>query len=147
MDQSDIHLRNATYRGFVELGRAPTPHEVAARTARTASDVQAGWRRLHDAHALVLDTDGAIVMANPFAGRATPFRVEAAGRSWYANCGWDAFGIGAALGAERSVIHTTCPDCADPLTIHVRDGRPAETDAVWHVLVPAATWWSDIGFT
>ncbi|MBA2382331.1 MAG: hypothetical protein H0V73_09505, partial [Chloroflexi bacterium] len=34
----------------------------------------------------------------PFAARATDFQVEAAGRSWYANCAWDAFGIGAALG-------------------------------------------------
>jgi Alkylmercury lyase len=147
MDQSDIDLRNATYRRFVELGRAPTPDEVAGPAGRTATDVQSGWRRLHEAHALVLDASGAIAMANPFAGRPTAFRVEAAGRSWFANCGWDAFGIGAALGAARSVIHTTCPDCGDPLTIRVRDGRPEETGEVWHVLVPASRWWSDIGFT
>lgn len=146
MDQADIDLRNATYGRFIELGRAPTPAEVAASTGVPASEVAAGWRRLHDAHALVLDDGGAIIMANPFAGRPTPFLVEADGRSWYANCGWDAFGIGAALGVD-SVIHTECPDCAEPMTIHVRDGKPRETDAVWHVLVPAATWWSDIGFT
>ena len=146
MDQPDIDLRNATYRRFVELGRAPTPDEIAGSAGLPPSDVAAGWRRLHDAHALVLDDDGAIVMANPFAGRATPFRVHADNRSWFANCGWDAFGIGAALGVD-SVIDTTCPDCDEPITIHVRDGKPAEADAVWHVLVPATTWWSDIGFT
>jgi hypothetical protein len=146
MDQADIDLRNATYRLFVELGRAPVPDEVAGIAGMSADEVAAGWRRLHDAHALVLDADGAIVMANPFAARPTPFRVEAAGRSWFANCGWDAFGIGAALGVD-SVIHATCPDCAELMTIDVRAGLPEESSAVFHVLVPATDWWNDIGFT
>ena len=146
MDQPDIDLRNATYRRFVELGRAPTAGEVAETVGLAAEEVAAGWRRLHDAHALVLDEGGAIVMANPFAGRPTPFRVEAEGRSWFANCGWDAFGIGAALGVD-SVIRAACPDCSEPLSIEVRDGQPVESSPVFHVLVPAAEWWNDIGFT
>ncbi|HUG29632.1 MAG TPA: organomercurial lyase [Candidatus Limnocylindria bacterium] len=146
MDEADIDLRNATYQRFVALGRAPTEGEVGEVTGLPPDSVVEGWRRLHDAHALVLDTGGAITMANPFAGRPTPFRVEADGRSWYANCGWDAFGIGAALRAD-SIIRTSCADCAEPMAIHVRDGHPLEEDVVWHVLVPAATWWNDIGFT
>ncbi|HET9613321.1 MAG TPA: organomercurial lyase, partial [Candidatus Limnocylindrales bacterium] len=104
------------------------------------------WLRLHDAHALVLDGGGAIRMLNPFSAVPTAFRVEAGGRSWYANCGWDAFGIGAALGVD-SVIDTECGDCHEPLRIDVRDRRPDPTDLVWHVLVPARQWWQDIGFT
>ncbi len=146
MDQPDLDLRNATYRALIEFGRAPTLAEIATATGLHESSVAEGWRRLHDAHALVLAADGSIAMLNPFAARPTRFRVEAGGRSWYANCGWDSFGIGAALGVD-SVIHTACPDCDDPITIRVRDGQPVETDAVWHVLVPAITWWSDIGFT
>lgn len=146
MDQADLELRNATYRQFVARGRAPTHGEVGDEVGLSAAAVAAGWRRLHEAHALVLDADGALAMLNPFAVRPTPFVVEADGRSWFANCGWDAFGIGAALGVD-SVIRTACPDCAEPITIRVRDGRPEETSPVWHVLVPAATWWSDIGFT
>jgi hypothetical protein len=146
MDKADILLRNATYRLFVELGRAPVLDEVAETAGMSADEVAVGWRRLHDAHALVLDADGAIVMANPFAARPTPFRVEAAGRSWFANCGWDAFGIGAALGVD-SVIHAACPDCAEPMTIDVRAGLPEESSTVFHVLVPATDWWNHIGFT
>jgi hypothetical protein len=146
MDQPDLDLRNATYRALIELGRAPTQGELAAATGLSTTAVAEGWLRLHDAHALVLDADGAIAMLNPFAARPTPFRVEAGGRSWWANCGWDAFGIGAALGVD-SVIHTACPDCAEAITLHVRDGHPIETEAVWHVLVPASSWWNDIGFT
>lgn len=146
MDVGDIELRNLTYRRFVELGRAPSHGEVAIDIGRSEAEVRAGWQRLHDAHALVLDADGEIAMANPFAARPTPFRVEAAGRSWYANCAWDAFGVGAALRTD-SVVHTTCADCQAPLDIAVRDGQPDDLDLVFHVLVPAAQWWNDIGFT
>jgi hypothetical protein len=146
MNDADIELRNATYRRFVELGRAPSAAEVGAIQGVPAGEVQAGWRRLHDAHALVLDGTGAIRMVNPFAAQPTPFRVEAAGRSWYANCAWDAFGIGAALHVD-SVINAECADCHEPLRIEVRDGRPDRTDLVFHVLVPAVSWWQDIGFT
>ena len=98
---ADLELRNRTYHRFVELGRAPTAEEVAASAGVGVEEVEAGWRRLHDAHALVLDpVTSEIVMANPFAARPTPFRVEADGRWWDANCAWDAFGIGAALGVD-----------------------------------------------
>jgi hypothetical protein len=146
VDAADIDLRNATYRRFVELGRAPTPAEVAATTAQSEADVREGWQRLHDAHALVLDGAGRIRMANPFAAQPTAFRVEAGGRSWFANCAWDAFGIGAALQVD-STIHTDCADCHAPIDIVVRDGRPDDADLVFHVLVPAASWWDDIDYT
>ncbi len=146
MDAADLDLRNATYQLFIELGQAPSPAEVAAALGMDEATVRSGWQRLHDDHALVLDEAGEIRMANPFAARPTPFVVDAAGRSWFANCGWDAFGIGAALHVD-STIHTTCADCADDLDIEVRDGRPTASDLVFHVLVPARSWWNDIGFT
>ena len=146
MDPADLAVRRATYRRFVELGRAPTAAEIATDVGGGEAEVRASWARLHDGHALVLDSEGEIRMANPFAAKPTDFRVEAAGRSWFANCGWDAFGIGAALGVD-SEFDTHCADCGEPLHIRVRDGRPEPEDLVWHVLVPAAQWWNDIGFT
>jgi hypothetical protein len=143
----DIELRNATYRQFVELGRAPTAREVASAHGLTVDDVRESWRRLHDAHALVLDDrTGEIRMASPFSAVPTPFRVRSTGRSWFANCAWDAFGIGAALHVDTE-IDTECADCATPLTIKVRDGRADDENLVFHVLVPASEWWQDIGFT
>ncbi len=146
MDAADLELRNATYRLFVELGRAPAAAEVAAATGASERGVRDGWRRLHDAHALVLDRTGEIRMANPFAAQPTLFRVDVGGRSYFANCAWDAFGIGAAMHVD-STIHTECADCNRPLQIDVHDGRPDDPDLVFHVLVPAISWWSDIGFT
>ena len=146
MDAEDIDLRNATYRRFVDLGRAPAADELAEVTGRTREDVRAAWRRLHDAHALVLDDRGEIRMANPFSAVPTTFRVHAAGKDWYANCGWDSFGIGAALHVD-SVIDAECADCHDPVRLHVRGDRPDDTDLIFHVPVPAIDWWQDIGFT
>jgi hypothetical protein len=146
MTPLDLLIRNATYRLFVELGRAPTIDEVAAATGQGSAEVAAAWRRLHDAHALVLTPAGELRMANPFSAVETPHRVDAAGRTWFANCGWDAFGIGAALHVD-STIHTTCPDCGEAIELETRDGRPTDVEPVWHVLLPARDWWSDIGFT
>ena len=147
MEAADLALRKLTYGLFVELGRAPTLAEVAEHGASTAAEVGAGWARLHDQHAIVLDDDGErLRMANPFSAVATPYRVEADGRSWYANCAWDAFGICAALHVDGR-FETRCPDCGEPLEIEVRDGRPSDESLLFHCLVPAGRWWADIAFT
>ena len=147
MDDRDLALRRLTYALFADRGRAPTAGEVAAEYGSTTGDVEAGWRRLHDAHALVLEPDGtAIRMANPFSGVPTSYRVHADGREWYANCAWDAFGVCAALGADGR-IETTCADCGDPIDIAVRDRAPGDASLLFHCLVPAARWWEDIVFT
>jgi hypothetical protein len=147
MEDADLELRNATYRLLVELGRAPASDEVAASLALHADAVRAGWRRLHEAHALVLDTaTEEIRMANPFSAVPTPFRVHADGRWWFANCAWDAFGICAALHVDGR-IETACPDCDEPIAVEVRDERPDDESLVFHCLVPAERWWDDIVFT
>ena len=142
----DLTIRNATYQGIARLGRAPTSAEVADATGTPAPEVEAAWVRLHDSHALVLDEQGRIRMLNPFSAVETPFVVEAGGRTWFGNCGWDAFGIGVVLRTD-SVVRTTCPDCDEPIDLDVRGHRPTDTSAVFHVLVPAREWWNDIGFT
>ena len=85
-------------------------------------------------------------MANPFSAVPTAHRVTAAGRTWYANCAWDAFGVCAALHADGHVS-SSCPDCGEPIEVDVADARPARDDLVFHVLVPARRWWDDIVFT
>jgi len=147
MDAQDLELRNATYRLFVEQGRAPTAPEVAAATGRSVEEVHTGWRRLHDAHALVVSAAGTeIRMANPFSAVPSAYRVRVAGRWWYANCAWDAFGVCAALHVDGR-IETSCPDCGEPVRVEVRDRRPDDQSLLFHCLVPAARWWEDIVFT
>jgi hypothetical protein len=146
MDEQDLNVRNVTYAAFVELGRAPTAAEIAATAGISRAETEVAWRNLHDAHALVLDADGAIRMANPFSAVPTAYRVYAAGRSWYGNCAWDAFGICAALHTDGE-IETTCLDCGEPIAVALRNQRPDDESLVFHCLVPAAHWWDDIVFT
>jgi len=147
VERQDFELRNLTYSLFVDLGRAPTAAEVAAAADTSAEEVVAGWRRLHDQHALVLNpaTDE-IRMANPFSAVPTAYRVQADGPWWYANCAWDAFGVCAALHSDGR-IETSCPDCAQPITVEVRGEQPNDDSLLFHCLVPAAHWWDDIVFT
>jgi hypothetical protein len=135
-------LRRTTYAHIVEHGRAPLASELGDESA-----VLAGWHRLHEAHALVLNpaTDE-LRMLNPFSCVPTSYRVEARGRWWYANCAWDAFGICAALHVDGR-IETSCADCGEPIELVVRDQQPDDTSLLFHVAVPAAHWWDDIVFT
>jgi hypothetical protein len=147
MDERDLELRNLTYDLVVKLGRVPSSAEVADAASLPRGEVVAAWRRLHDGHALVLNRAGdEIRMANPFSAVPTAHRVNAAGRWWYANCAWDAFGICAALGVDGR-IESSCADCAEPLVVDIRDARPDDDSLLFHCLVPAAGWWDDIVFT
>lgn len=142
MDAGDLDLRRRTYAHMIATGRAPLADELGDRDAVTA-----GWRRLHDAHALVLNpaTDE-IRMLNPFSAVPSAWRVRARDRWWYANCAWDAFGVCAALHADGR-IESSCADCGEPIAIEVRNEQPDDDSLLFHVLVPAAHWWDDIVFT
>jgi hypothetical protein len=147
MNERDLALRNHVYRRFAELGRPPDLTETAEELGLSAEQTEAGLRRLHDAHWLVLEHDRpAIRMANPFSAVPTPHLVEAGGRSWYANCAWDAFGIPAALGVGGHIA-SACPDCGETIEMDVIQQRPEPDDDIFHVLVPARSWWADIAFT
>jgi hypothetical protein len=146
MDARSLEIRNLTYRMFVELVRAPSIEEVAGATELSGRDVEAAWRALHREHALVLNLDAnEIRMANPFSAVPAAHRVQAAGRWWFGNCAWDAFGICAALRTDGR-IETSCPDCGEPISVGVRDQRPDDERLLFHCLVPASNWWDDIVF-
>ena len=145
--EMDLALRNVTYRLFVERGRAPSSQEVSQATGLTVEAVRGGWVRLQHEHALVLQAGTPeLRMANPFSAVPTAHRVWAADRWWYANCGWDALGICAALEVDGN-IETSCPDCGERIHIAVRDQLPDDPGLLFHCLVPARRWWDDIGFT
>jgi hypothetical protein len=90
-------------------------------------------RSLAAQHVVALDAGGRIRMAHPFAAHSGGARVDAGGRTWWGNCAWDGLGIVAALGlADASVTS---------------NGIRASGDAIFHVAVPARSWWADIEFT
>jgi Alkylmercury lyase len=148
VNELDLRIRNHVYSSFVRDGTAATPADVATTLGLEEDAVAASFRRLHDAHALVLEPGGPTIrMLNPFSAVPTPHRVDAAGRDWFANCAWDSLGILAALHADGRV-ESRCPDCGERLELEVADGELVRgSDLLVHFVVPAARWWDDIGFT
>jgi hypothetical protein len=148
MDELDLRIRNHAYGSFVREGRAQTPAESAAALGIGQDEAEAAYRRLHDAHALVLQPGTAeIRMLNPFSAVETSYRVQAGGRSWFANCAWDALGILGALHTDGQV-EAECPDCGESLELQVRYGELVSgEDLLVHFVVPARRWWDDIAFT
>ena len=147
LDELDLQIRNFLYRRFVETGQAPRTGDAAAEFGLDGEEAEAAFRRLHDAHALVLERDALeIRMLNPFSCVPSAWRVEAGGRQWYSNCAWDSFAVCAALHSDGR-IESSCADCGEPLAVDVRDQKPVQRDYLFHVLVPARQWWDDIVFT
>ena len=147
MDEHDVRIRNSLYRSFVESGRAPLVTDVAREFELSAEAADAALRRLHDAHALVLERDALeIRMLNPFSCVPSAWRVQVGGRTWYSNCAWDSFAVCAALHSDGR-IESSCADCGESLAVDVRNGEPVQHDYLFHVLVPARQWWDDIVFT
>ena len=128
MEDGDLRLRRAIFEAFAATGEPPAAEDGAT------------LRALAEQHVVVLDADGRIEMAHPFAAHDRGARVDAGGGSWRGSCAWDAFGIVAALGLREATL------TAQGLTLGVHE-EGVEGDAVFHVLVPAAHWWDDIAFT
>lgn len=143
----DDDVRLAVYRFFVEEGRPPVASEIADSVRADPIDVEAAFRRLHEAHVLVLAPGTPYIwMANPLSALPTPYRVVVDGKRFWGNCIWDALGVVAMLGGTGSVLGR-CPDCGESLEVTVQDREVAATrDYVVHFAVAAALWWDDIGF-
>jgi hypothetical protein len=129
-------VRTFVYRHFAETTRPPTVDKTAAHFRVSAEDTADLYRDLHQRHALFL-TPGtlSVRMANPFSAIPTPFRVHAHGKTYWANCAWDALGIPAALRYD-GVVEAHCADCGSAMTLAVRDGELEGHGEVGHFLVP-----------
>ena len=146
-EELDRTVRRFVYDFAAREGRPPLVADAAAGLARVADEVAASFRRLAAARALVLQTESdEILMAPPYSAVPTPFVVESAGRSYYANCVWDALGVPAMLRRDARV-ETSCGCCGAALTLAVAGGALAESNGVVHFALPAARWWDDIAFT
>ena len=141
----DLELRRLIYERL--LGGAAMPSVAAlAHSARVAAEnVAASLARLGEAHMLVLQRNGEILMANPFSAVPTPFPITIGARSWYGNCIWDAMGIAAML-QRPGLIRTSCGCCGTAMDIRVPEEVSDASERRAHFAIPAAQWWDDIVF-
>jgi Alkylmercury lyase len=145
-DDEDVRL--AVYRHFATTGRAPGDGDLAEATGLAPGDVRASLGRLDEARHVVLDEDGQIVMAHPFAAVPLGFAVMGAATLWWGGCAWDSFALPHLLPDEPEVlVSTRCPGCGAALAWVVgRHAPPAGTE-VAHFLVPTAHIWDDVVHT
>jgi len=140
-------VRAFIYRTFAETTQPPDIQATANHFHLSREEVEAVYGELDRLHAFFLEPDTLdIRIANPFSAIPTDFVVEANGKRYWANCGWDALGIPAALHADAR-INAACAYSGEPITFHVQNGQLAPTSAVVHFVVPFARWYEDMIFT
>ena len=140
-------IRAFVYHHFADTTRAPSVDETAAQFALTHEEIASAYEELHNHHAFFLNPGTHdILMANPFSGIETPFRVHADGKTYFANCAWDSLGIPAAVHCDADV-EAACSQSGEPIALQVRDGQVLESDVLIHFLVPFKHWYDDLVFT
>ena len=138
-------VRLFIYRHFLETTRAPSAATIAAAVNASHDVVSSALRRLADLHAIVLAPASIeIWMAHPFSAVPTPYPVTIAGRTYWANCAWDAAGVMSLAGDGES--RTRCADCGEQVGFAVQRGRVSGDGAV-HYAVPPRRFWENVAFT
>ena len=131
MDDDKIwQIRAIIYQHVAETTRPPSVDEAASRFGLTHEEAAAAYEELHQRHALYLKPGTHdILMANPFSGVETLFRVRADGKTYFANCAWDALGIPAALHTAAE-IEAACRDLATTGRYLCRRKHPGQLGSV-----------------
>jgi hypothetical protein len=143
----DREVRRFVYETTIASGAVPLSAAVAEALGTGADAVRASFERLAEARVLVLQRETReILMAMPFSAVPTPFVTRAAGKSYAANCAWDAFGISAMLKQDARIV-TSCGCCKAALAFDVKGGSLSAGDGVAHFAVPARSFWDNIVFT
>jgi hypothetical protein len=145
----DVRLFVLTH--FLEHARPPLVEEIAIRFGFGLDAAAAALERLEAGrHLARVPGTSRILMAFPLSAIATPYRVHSPhGRSYYANCAWDAIAFHAML-RHPLRVESYCHHCGAPVRIELVEGQARSPDGVLPVLyfgLPASKWWRDIVHT
>ncbi len=141
-------VRLRVYEHFHEHATPPVVEQLMSEFALSRDEIGAVLRELDATRmlALVKGTQR-VLMAWPFSALATPFRVRAGGRDYFANCSWDAIAFHSMLDQADMAIDSFCHHCAQPIRIEMAGGgttlvEPAET--IVYLALRPGQWWDDI---
>jgi hypothetical protein len=138
-------VRAFVYAWFAEHTRAPDVADIAQHFDISPYQAGEALGALHEKHALFLEPGTVdIRMANPFSAIPTSFIVKAQGKSYWANCAWDCFGIVAALHAPQASIESVCAASGDRLHLEISAGQVSSAGEVVHFLLPFRRWYDDL---
>lgn len=141
----DKQVRHYIYDYFVKTGQAPTLQHCSQAFSCPEADIQVAFQRLADQRALVLQSTGEVLMAEPFSTVPTAFSVEVGNQVWWGNCIWDALGILALLHTDGRVI-TACGCCNDAMQVEIRHGQLVDPSGCVHIALPPKDWWKNVVF-
>src|SRR5687767_15094732 len=143
-------IRYFVYNHFADTTLPPSIEDTASHLNISNEQASALYRELHSRHALFLDPATLTIrMANPFSGIRTDFKVNANGKTYYANCAWDMLGIPVALHMD-AVIEAVCTESNEVVHLEIRDGKVPQgggSNLLVHFLLPFARWYDDLTFT
>jgi hypothetical protein len=150
MDSLPAHVRKLVFDHFLTHSAPPVVEQVMTEFSLSRDEASEVLHDLEAARhiALVKGTDR-ILMAFPFSAIATPYRVMARGRQYFANCAWDAIAFHAMLGDDVRV-ESFCHHCAAAIEIELHDGHAVRVEpegAVVYLALPPTQWWTDITTT
>ena len=140
-------VRLYIFQHFLEGAAPPVLEQVMSRfslSRAAATDVLAKLEAAR--HIALVKGTARILMAFPFSAIATPFQVTVRGRSYFANCAWDAIAFHAMLG-DNTKVESFCHHCAQPVHIELKDGRATQVDpaeSLVYLALRPTEWWSDI---
>ena len=143
-------VRKFIFDHFLEHAAPPVVEQVMTQFALSRDEAAAVLRDLEAGRHLALVKGTArILMAFPFSAVATPFRVTAGGRTYFANCSWDAVAFHAMLRTDIRV-ESYCHHCAAPIALEMRNSQVTHADppgTLIYLARPPTQWWEDITTT
>lgn len=140
-------IRAFVYQHLADTTRPPRVEETAERFALTHEEAGSAYEALHQRHAFFLQPGThQILIANPFSGVETAFKVHANGKTYFANCAWDSLGIPAALHVDAR-IEAQCAQSREAIHLTVSGAEVRYEAGLVHFLVPFSKWYDDLPFT
>ena len=141
-------MRLRIFETFVETSVPPLAEQFMREFALDRGTVEGELDALVSSRSIALvKGTHRILMAFPFSAVATPFVVHARGRTYFANCSWDAVAFHAMLGEDPVDIDSYCQHCAEPIRIEFRAGRAVRVEpaaTIVYLALRPTEWWSDI---
>ncbi len=143
ISEGDLRVRHFIVSELAETGRAPMLEDVAMEMGMRMDALRATLQRLHDAHLLVLDGDGRLLMVLPFSNGEMGNRVNAGGTGFDVPSVFEALGILALLGRD-GVATVQVPGEQGKFRVQLRNGQLQADEALVHFPLPPRQWWDDI---
>ena len=143
-------VRLFIFEQFLQHALPPVVEQVMTEFSLSRADAEEVLTDLEEArHIALVKGTARILMAWPFSAIATPFRTTVRGRTYFANCAWDAIAFHAMFGDDVRV-DSFCHHCAMPIEIELQDGRAIRVDppeTLVYFARPPTEWWEDITTT